>query len=247
MKLTYLGTSHGVPAADRYTSCYMLEVGKNIYIFDAGAPVINLMLQRNMGLRNVKALFCSHFHGDHIHGGMGMLTLFDWYYMETNMDAYLPDATAEQIIRLYGAECDDAYFNDGRIRMHVIQPGVIFDDGVIKVTAIPVQHITRKDRYSYGFAIETEGKHILYTGDLSHDPHTKDFPQVAYQQHFDLILTECAHFPVEKLAACMDRVDTDYFAVSHIFPLGKIDELNAIAPQYKFKMLIPSDGDETIL
>ena len=129
----------------------------------------------------------------------------------------------------------------------MIQPGVIFDDGTVKVTAIPVKHIRREDKRSYGFAIEAEGKHILYTGDLSHNPHTEDFPQVGFVQHFDLILTECAHFTVEKLAACMDRVDTDYFAVSHISPLTKIEEIQALAPKYQFKLLIPSDGDETVL
>ena len=44
MKLTYLGTSHGVPAADRYTSCYMLEAGENHVVLtyqDPNAPVCN--------------------------------------------------------------------------------------------------------------------------------------------------------------------------------------------------------------
>ena len=247
MKLTYLGTSHGVPAADRFTSCYMLEVGEKIYIFDAGAPVTNLLLQRGKKMEDIKAFFCSHFHGDHIDGGVTMLNLCAWYYKETDLDAFLPDEVTEQVLRLYALECEETNFDEGRIRLQVIQPGVIFDDGTVKVTAIPVEHVRPANKRSYGFAIEAEGKHILYTGDLSHDPHTRDFPQVAFRQHFDLILTECAHFSVDKLAACMDQVDTDIFAVSHIFPMTKIDEINAIAPNYKFKVLIPSDGDETIL
>lgn len=247
MKLSFLGTSHGVPAADRYTSCYLLEAGGNLYIFDAGAPVVNLLLQRSADVRDVKAFFCSHFHGDHVDGGIAMLNLFDWYYKETDMDAFLPDPVSEAVIRLYGRECDDAYFTDGRIRMHIIKPGVIFDDGVIKVTAIPVAHITAPGKCSYAFAIEGEGKSILYTGDLSHDPDTKDFPEVAFRQHFDLILSECAHFTVQKLAACMDRVDADYFAVSHIFPMSKIAELEELKPKYGFQLLIPSDGDEVTL
>lgn len=244
MRFSFLGTSHGVPAADRFTSCYLLEVKGNLYVFDAGAPVVNLLLQRGADMRDVKGFFCSHFHGDHIDGGINMLNLFDWYYKETDMDAFLPDKVAESVIRLYGRECDDAYFADGRIRFHVIQPGVIFDDGIIRVTAIPVAHITAPGKASFAFAIEAEGKAILYTGDLSHDPHTKDFPEIAFRQHFELILSECAHFSVEKLAVCMDRVDADYFAVSHIFPMTKIAELEALREKYPFQLLIPDDGDE---
>ena len=247
MKFSFLGTSHGVPAADRYTSCYVLETQGNIYVFDAGAPVTNLLLERGADMKNVKAFFCSHFHGDHIDGGVTMLNLFDWYYRETSIDAYLPDHVAERVLRIYGSECEDVYFLDGRVRLHVMQPGVIFDDGVIRVTAIPVQHIVHPEKRSYAFAIEAEGKHILYTGDLSHDPDTKDFPQIGYAQHFDLILTECAHFTVEKLANCMARVDADYFAVSHIFPLEKIPQIEALAPRYDFQLLIPNDGDEVEL
>ena len=246
MKFSFLGTSHGVPAADRFTSCYLLETQGNLYVFDAGAPVTNLLLQRGADMKDVKAFFCSHFHGDHIDGGITMLNLCDWYYKEASIDAYLPDAMSEKVIRYYGSECEDAYFTDGRVRFHVIQPGVIFDDGVIKVTAIPVQHMTKADRCSYGFAIEAEGKAILYTGDLSHKPDEQDFPQIACQRHFDLILTECAHFTVERLANCMDRVDADYFAVSHIFPLEKIPQIEKFAPEYAFKLLIPSDGDEVV-
>ena len=247
MKFSFLGTSHGVPAADRFTSCYLLETGGNLYIFDAGAPVTNLLLQRNVDMRDVKAFFCSHFHGDHIDGGVTMLNLFDWYYKETSIDAFLPDELSEKVIRIYGRDCEDAYFSDGRVRFHVIQPGVIFDDGVVRVTAIPVEHIVSEVKRSYGFMIEAEGKAILYTGDLSHKPDEQDFPQIAGQRHFDLILTECAHFTVERLANCMDRVDADYFAVSHIFPLEKIPQIQDLAPKHNFKLLIPNDGDELLL
>lgn len=29
MKITFIGTSHGVPAADRFCSCAMIEVGES--------------------------------------------------------------------------------------------------------------------------------------------------------------------------------------------------------------------------
>ena len=38
MKITFVGTSHGVPAAYRFCSCYMIESSGSIYMVDAGAP-----------------------------------------------------------------------------------------------------------------------------------------------------------------------------------------------------------------
>ncbi len=91
MKLTLLGTSHGVPSEIRFGSCYILEVDKNIYVFDGGAPVIELLMRKNIDLKRVKAFFNSHFHGDHIYGALNMLSLFEWHFKETDIDAFMPD------------------------------------------------------------------------------------------------------------------------------------------------------------
>ena len=53
MKLYFLGTSHGVPAGDRFCSCYVLEVGKNLYILDAGAPVSKLLLELGKEMKSL--------------------------------------------------------------------------------------------------------------------------------------------------------------------------------------------------
>ena len=41
MKLTFLGTSHGVPAADRYCQSILAESENGGYIVVAGAPVFD--------------------------------------------------------------------------------------------------------------------------------------------------------------------------------------------------------------
>ena len=53
MKITFLGTSHGVPAADRYCSSTMLEINGARYFIDAGAPLIDILLRRGVDLNKV--------------------------------------------------------------------------------------------------------------------------------------------------------------------------------------------------
>ena len=92
MKITFLGTSHGVPAADRFCTSIMLESGENVYLLDAGAPVINLMLKMGIDLKSLKAAFVSHSHMDHLSGLADLICLMNWYFQDTSADFYLPEA-----------------------------------------------------------------------------------------------------------------------------------------------------------
>jgi len=74
-----------------------------------------------------------------------------------------------------------------RVSCEFYKDGVFFDDGTVKVTSIPTEHFP----HSHAFLVESEGKRILFTGDLRHD--FKDFPAIAFEDELDLIVTEAAH------------------------------------------------------
>ena len=91
MKITFLGTSHGVPAADRYCSCTMLEVNGAHYFIDAGAPLIDLLLRRHVDLNSVKTIFTTHFHSDHVDGLVSFAGLCSWYFKTTSPRIYVTE------------------------------------------------------------------------------------------------------------------------------------------------------------
>lgn len=245
MKLTFLGTSHGVPSEIRYTSCYMLEVGEKIYIFDGGAPVADLLIRKGKKLTDVRGFFNTHFHGDHVFGALQMLSLLNWYHRnDASIDIMMPDEKSKNTLTDVICAADGMPLDDEKMRVKAFESGVIFDDGVVKVTAIPTMHLEDKEKKSYAFYIEAEDKNVLYTGDMSCGTEYDDFPKIAFDRHIDVIISECAHFPVEKLAGWMDKVNTDIFAVSHIYPVDKIEEIEKIADNYKFELLIAEDEDE---
>ena len=80
MKITFIGTSHGVPAADRYCSCTMIESGNSVYFIDGGAPMIDELLRHGRHPDEVRAVFNTHVHGDHTAGIYHFADLVDWYY-----------------------------------------------------------------------------------------------------------------------------------------------------------------------
>ena len=68
MKLTFLGTSCGVPQKDRYCSSCMIECGDGTYLIDAGAPVAELLRKYGKTPVDLNAVFITHMHGDHLDG-----------------------------------------------------------------------------------------------------------------------------------------------------------------------------------
>ena len=70
MKITFLGTSAGIPDPDRHCSSTMIEVGERVYIVDAGAPMVDclrtqgLLMERENAER-IAAVFATHSHSDH--------------------------------------------------------------------------------------------------------------------------------------------------------------------------------------
>ena len=104
---------------------------------------------------------------------------------------------------------DNVKLPSERIGVKVYEPGVIFDDGVLKVSAIPTNHNCGENKKANAFLIEAEGKSLLYTGDMSAE--LDDFPKVAFERFINVVIAECAHFPADKLLECMKKVDTDIF------------------------------------
>ena len=50
MKITFWGTSHGVPAHDRYCSCTLIESGDVFYLIDCGAPAVDLIHRNHLDI-----------------------------------------------------------------------------------------------------------------------------------------------------------------------------------------------------
>ena len=68
MKITFIGSSHGVPEPNRKCTCIMIEVGANVYFIDMGAPAIDELRTRGISIDAVKGVFITHMHGDHTDG-----------------------------------------------------------------------------------------------------------------------------------------------------------------------------------
>ena len=65
-ELIVLGSSSSVPTQHRYASAYALKATSKLFLIDCGAPVSSLMYRYDLDPIDVRAVFLSHWHMDHV-------------------------------------------------------------------------------------------------------------------------------------------------------------------------------------
>ena len=193
MKITFLGTSHGVPEAHRLCSCSLITVGEgenaSRYFIDMGMQPVGELVNRGIPLESVKAVFLTHMHGDHTDGVLSLVDLCSWYFKKALPTFFYPEQAGIDVTKSW-VEATGCKFRE-EIPMKLVEEGPLYDDGVLKVTAYRTKHCA----VSYAYLLEAEGKRVLFTGDLCTKGPAEDFPvQAAKDEALDLVVCECAHF-----------------------------------------------------
>ncbi len=245
MKITFLGTSHGVPAADRYCSCAMIEAGDAIYFVDAGAPVIDEILRRGKDINNVRAVFTTHAHGDHTNGILNFADLANWYFKESSIDFYFTEQRlADAFDKLI--EVIDKPRDTERIRFHAVTPDFIYKDENITVSLIPTKHMAHLNRPTYSILMteNASGKRVLFSGDFSYMLREKDVPEIIAKEKLDVFICEMAHFGVEQLMPYLSTCKAKSVYFTHVFPYHRFDEIKSIQNDFDYSITIVDDGSE---
>lgn len=238
MKIKFLGTSFGAPSIGRHQQSILLETDRgNSYLFDAGAPVLDILVNENYDLTKIKAVFLSHMHGDHINGIFDIIYLSQYFQMK--YDILLPDAKGMEFLKSYMKlqhmeNCDLISFKE-------IKESVFFNDGDIKVSAVSTNHIDKAKGNSYGFIIEADGKKTYISGDLHSS--LNDFPKFSEDESIELAIVECAHFSPESLFRKLEGVKINRVAVVHVMPPEKYEDLRFCIKTLTRKIILPADGD----
>ena len=177
-----LGT--GTPNADpeRSGPSSAVVVGGHAYLIDAGPGIVRraAAAARDHGIealrpRNLTRVFVTHLHSDHT-VGLPDLLLSPWVLDRPGrLEVYGPpgirrmmdhivEAWREDIdMRVFGLEPREANWNGYRPVTKEVQPGVVYEDARVRVTAVAVHHGSWPRAYAYRF--ETADRTIAVSGD----------------------------------------------------------------------------------
>tara|TARA_Y100001935_G_scaffold79019_1_gene66088 strand:- start:171 stop:1109 length:939 start_codon:yes stop_codon:yes gene_type:complete len=75
VNITFLGTSSGVPTLTRNVSSLALKLSQKseVWLFDCGEGTQLQIMRSNIKSSQIKKIFITHMHGDHIYGLPGLL------------------------------------------------------------------------------------------------------------------------------------------------------------------------------
>ena len=237
MKITFLGTSHGVPAKDRFCSSIMLESNGSFYLIDAGAPVMDLILRNDKKVDDFRALFTTHAHMDHTGGMLGLIGLMNWFYKDSTGDFFITSQAQIDATKQWLEVTGSGAIDESRLHFHVPTEGLVYEDENIKVEYIPTQHMPN----SYSILV-TEGEtRVLFGGDFSYKLKKKDIPEII-QEEIDGFVCELAHFDMELLAPYLDTCRAKKVFFVHA-KTQHYEGVEAAKGKYPFEILTPADGD----
>lgn len=139
VQITFLGTSSGVPTRSRNVSSIALNLPQRaeVWLFDCGEATQHQLLRCDVKISQIRRIFVTHLHGDHIFGLMGLLATYGMAGSPDRIDIYGPNGLGE-----YLRACQKysyTHFNYP-LKVHIIEPGIVYQETDFTVTCIPLKH-----------------------------------------------------------------------------------------------------------
>ncbi|MBD2480780.1 ribonuclease Z [Planktothrix sp. FACHB-1365] len=139
MQITFLGTSSGVPTRSRNVSSIALRLPQRaeIWLFDCGEGTQHQFLRSDLKVSQISRIFITHLHGDHIFGLTGLLASCGLAGNAKRIDIYGPAGLSDYLQAC--VRYSQTHFSYP-VKVHTIQPGMIFEDEEYQVVCGYLKH-----------------------------------------------------------------------------------------------------------
>lgn len=173
LEVTLLGTGSPIFVPGRYSISTLIRAGDEYLLFDCGRGASIRLHEAGLHPGNINKLFLTHLHSDHV-VGIPDFYISGWFTTYGRRQGPLrvwgPEGSAAMMSHLdqafefdEGVRSTEMQIHHNANETHDIEPGVIFDESGIRVTAFYVDH--RPIVPALGYKVEFAGRSIVLSGD----------------------------------------------------------------------------------
>ncbi len=144
MQVTFLGTSSGVPTRSRNVSAVALRLPQRseLWLFDCGEGTQHQFLRSSLRVSQLRRIFVTHMHGDHVFGLPGLLASLGMAGSCGGIDLYGPDRLRDYLEGvLHTSSTRIGYpLRHHRVGQAAQQDRLVLDDGDLTVRCTALTH-----------------------------------------------------------------------------------------------------------
>ena len=151
MQVTFLGTSSGVPTRSRNVSSVALRLPQRseLWLFDCGEATQHQFLRSDLRVSQLRRIFITHMHGDHVFGLPGLLASLGLAGSCTGIDLYGPDPLRDYLEGVLRTSSTRISYplRSHRVKEAARTGAVLLDDDDLQVRCTLLTH--RVPAYAY--------------------------------------------------------------------------------------------------
>jgi ribonuclease BN (tRNA processing enzyme) len=172
-ELILLGTGGGpTPKVERSSPANALRVDGHTYIIDCGNGVGRQLARAGVSLESLASVFVTHHHADH-NGDLGALLHAAWSQISDPLLVTGPPPLKKVLASYFAMQAYDMAMriaSEGREPLEeligmveITEPGVVYRDDLVMVTAARVQHPPME--YAFAYRFDTADRSVVFSGD----------------------------------------------------------------------------------
>ena len=158
MNITFLGTSSGVPTLTRNVSSLALKLSQSaeVFLFDCGEGTQHQLMKSNIKSSQIKKIFITHMHGDHIYGLPGLLATLGLSGKSKGIEIYGPSGLRDFISSaLSSSFCKLSFpLHFVEVENYALENKTLFENNKIKVNCACLKHKIP----AYGYRVSEKDK-----------------------------------------------------------------------------------------
>jgi ribonuclease Z len=203
LRVDLIGTGGPEFTPDRAGISTLIDVNGRKFLFDAGRGALQNIYLSRIHPNEVTRIFLTHLHSDHIEG-LPSLWITPWFMFarRQKLEVWGPPGTTRMIegMRLMYEHDIDRRSNpvfkreDLDVKVTEIGEGVVYDEGGVKVTAFPVEHVDGNP--AFGYRLDAGNRSVLLSGDTTYSDNV-----VKYGNRVDVMVHNVVAFSDAMLRA----------------------------------------------